>query len=694
MIVLGIHGGLLREDDPEPSGFAMHDSAAVLVRDGDIVAAVEEERLNRIKHSNVFPSQAIHRCLKLGKIEPAALDYVAINLSRDAIEYVDRLQAFREPAFLAPAASSRVMIRLVETLGEGVERKLRYCHHHDAHAWSAFLPSGFDEALVLSIDGDGENASGMLFDGRQSSLRRLRLLAVGQSLGHFYERLIRIVGYRRFDEYKVMALASYGDSKRYAKLFSKLYQLLPEGNYSLCDQGILLMELINAGLIEDARHVGEPMTQLHLDFAAALQATLERIVLHVLTHYRRATGHHSLCLAGGVAHNCSLNGRILRSGLFDRMFVQPAAHDAGGALGAALSVFATETPTAPRPAFTHLYLGSSLGSEARIEAVVGSWGDWMLATRAADVPAETAALLAQGEVIGWAQGRAEFGPRALGNRSIVADPRPDSNKELINRMVKKREQYRPFAPAVLEEEVTNYFEVPPSATSHPFMVTVVGVRPEKRALLGATTHVDGTARVQTVSKRTNLTFWRLIDEFRKLTGVPILLNTSFNNHAEPIVDSVDDAISCFLTTELTHLVVGPFIATKRDLPADALMRNLLKLVPRVPAYYRLTCRPRVKNDGGWAPVYALEHVKSDYFGRSREISRVTHDMLCHADGRSSVAELLDRTWVAAVDVTAIVQELRTLWEERMVNVRPADVAASEPHRLTEALALGHWTGTP
>jgi carbamoyltransferase len=348
-----------------------------------------------------------------------------------------------------------------------------------------------------------------------------------KSLGVLYLEAIKYIGYASFDEYKVMGLAPYGDPERFLGLLRTSYALLPDGKYDLA------LDRIDATLkpAVERRAKGAPITQAHMDLAAGLQSALEEIVLHVLRHHQRASGHRRLCLAGGVAHNCTMNGKIARSGMFEEIFVQPAAHDAGCALGAALAVSVPDG-AAPRPRrLSSVYWGRDVGDDRAIRAELDRWSPWLTVERSADVARTAASLIAGGAVIGWVQGRSEFGPRALGHRSILADPRPAENKDRINRMVKKREAYRPFAPSVLEERAHEFFVLPQAASTLGFMVIVLEVREDRRELLGAITHVDGTARVQTVSRAASPRYWDVIHAFGELTGVPVLLNTSFNNNA-------------------------------------------------------------------------------------------------------------------------------------------------------------------
>lgn len=453
--------------------------------------------------------------------------------------------------------------------------------------------------------------------------------------------MIRHLSYGDFDEYKVMGLAPYGDPATYRELFRTLYSLGKGGDYAIHpDRYPALAPL---------RRRGEPFDRRHQDWAAALQESLEEIAFHFLGHYRRETGHSRLTLAGGVALNCTLNGKLLASGLFDEIFVQPASHDAGCALGAALHLHLEERRPAPR-ALEHVFWGTDVGPGEDLARELERWREVVTFQRLDDVVETAAGLLADGAAIAWVQGRSEFGPRALGHRSILADPRPAANRERVNRMIKKREGYRPFAPSVLEEDLHAFFEVPAEVRKLPYMLFVVQVRAEKRSVLGAITHVDGSARVQTVSRADNELYWRLIAAFKELTGIPILLNTSFNNHVEPIVDSVEDAIVCYLTTGLDHLVVGDYLVTRRE------RRAFLDLVPSLPRHLELRRSPSPRE------AYELWNVS---LGRSEgEIPRTVFEALQAANGGESLADLIGD------DDEGTVERLWELWEGRRLRLRP------------------------
>lgn len=671
MYVLGVHGGRRREDEDNHYGFALHDSAAVLLLDGRVVTAIEEERLNRIKHTNCFPARSIKYCLDENRLSLTDVDYIAVNSAAHMMDVQAKRTFLANPNLKSPIDGRAYVASLFErNFGVNVEAKIRFCTHHTAHAWSAFAPSGYDSSLVLVLDGDGDELSGMVLLADGGKMTKLAEYGVEQSLGHFYAQMVALLGYHRFDEYKVMGLAPYGNPETYGPLFREFYRLLPGGNFELADANTSTLRLIEAGIVDQARRKGGPLTQVHRDLAAALQATLEDVVLHILKHHARETGQRRLCFAGGVAHNCTLNGRILYSGLFEKVFVQPAAHDAGGAIGSAISVFRDAGAVQQPHKLEHLYFGTDIdGLPETPGKTLSRWGEFLTFEKVDSVAQRTAELLAGGSVVGWVQGRSEFGPRALGNRSILADPRPAFNKLLINKMVKKREAYRPFAPSVLEERLHEFFDVPPDRAEFPFMIFVLKVQEQMRELLGAVTHVDGTARVQTVSQKQNPKYWELIHEFQKLTGIPILLNTSFNNNAEPIVDSVEDAVVCFLTTGLDYLVVGDYVAKKKEAVDDAALDGL---VPSLPKSRKLVKRTSLGDSGRWESVCEIEGTMSHFFARRVvAVSPEVFAVLMAADGDRTLATLFEETGTPDGDRRAQVrEEMENLWAMRIIVLRP------------------------
>lgn len=672
MLCLGLAGGLNRvQDNPlNLTGAFLHDGAAVLVRDGHVVAGIEEERLNRIKHSNKFPASSIRFCLDTAGVALRDLDAIGFYATEDYCNALLAQLFAGQPDTPVPLDARLVLQQLLarEFRTEVDPATIHFVGHHEAHAVSAFAMSGFDESLVLAIDGYGDFLSGMVAHGRDGAVTTLETFSQAQSLGLFYLAVTRFLGYSPFDEYKVMGLAPYGHAGVYRDLFARLYALDANGGYRVFTDRVG-PALVAAGAV---RRRGAAFTQQHSDVAAALQEALERIVLHVLTDRRAKTGLANLCLAGGVAHNCTVTGKLLYSGLFDDIFVQPAAHDAGCALGAALMLSAERGHPAPKTRLREVYWGTPIADDDAVARDLGAWGGFLDLARSDDIAGDAADLLADGAVIGWVQGRSEFGPRALGNRSILADPRPAANKDRINAMVKKREGYRPFAPSVIEEAAHTYFDLPDDRHDYPFMNFVVPVRVEHRARLGAITHVDGTARLQTVSRDTNPAYWGVIAAFGQRTGVPILLNTSFNNNAEPIVDSVEDAVATFLTTDLDALVVGPFLARKRAVAA----RDWWRLGIALPPYVRLQQTRGLSGDGA---VETRREIRTSFSSRAGTVvSRGVFDALMTlADGGCGLGDLRHHADAAGGEATMLA-EIRALWEQRLVRLHPPTPAGDPP----------------
>jgi carbamoyltransferase len=638
-----------------------HDSAAVLVDNGRVVAGIEEERLNRIKHTNKGAVSAIKFCLNAHGARLNDLDQLIIGGDESFLAKMGRYRDFRR-IHEAPISNPRGLLHelLQQEMDDDIlDSKIHFVHHHLAHAISAYAQSGYADSLIFTMDGGGDDCTGMVIDAAGASLQLLRKIMRPKSLGVFYVNAIRFLGYDLFDEYKVMGLAPYGDPSTYRDLFASFYELLPDGDY-----------VLKADFPDDLMAVGLPrkekdsLTQAHKDLAAALQEALERIVFHLVEHFQKTTGKQRLCLAGGVAHNCTLNGKLLYSGMFKEIFVQPASHDAGLAIGAALQPFLAESasPAVALSAIDNVFWGSDIDDTENLRGLLTSWNDFLEFHRVENISQHCAELLAAGSVIGWMQGRSEFGPRALGNRSILADPRPAENKDIINAMVKKREAYRPFAPAILEEYASEYFDLPKSSAHFDFMTFVVKVREDKRDVLKATTHVDGTARIQTVSRKSNPKFWELINAFREKTGIPVLLNTSFNNNAEPIVDSAEDAIVCFLTTRLHYLVIGDYLISKRDYDK----RACLELAPSLPHYSRLAHTKRFISSDHMIDLFEITSTFSSRYNVS--ISSGLFNLLLLADGSRSVSDMLgdDKT---ADEANKLAEELFDLWGRRVIKLK-------------------------
>lgn len=670
MLVLGLSGNFSREDtDLAPNmTFAFHDSAACLINDGVLVAAVEEERLNRIKKTNKFPINAIRACLDIGQVSARQLDAVAYNYREDHID--STLNHLYTAEASVPARYSREIIGDALRHGFGVQlgQRLLYTEHHTAHAMSSLVRSGMDEALVVVMDGRGEEHSTTVFHGSGHQLETLAQYPERDSLGTLYYHGTQLLGYQFGDEYKVMGLAPYGDPRTFRGVFEQLYSLEPDGRYRLhpseVGQHITGYSLLGPTLLEHGflpRRRGEKFSRQHMDFAAALQETLERVALHIIQHWVRTTGMSKLCFVGGVAHNSTLNGVLLRSGIVDEMFVHPASHDAGAGEGAALDVAYRLGGLAPRRRMRSASLGPLLGGTEEIAQRLAQWEGLIEFEYPTDIVDTAADLLADGAVLGWAMGAAEFGPRALGNRSILADPRPAENKDRINAAVKKREGYRPFAPVVTPAAAETFFELPGTGANYDFMSFVVPVREHMRERLAAVTHVDGTARLQIIDPKGNRRFHRLVARFGELTGTPVLLNTSFNNNAEPIVQTVDDVVTSFLTTELDYLVIEDILVRRRPGVPDLLD----ELVPRLRPVTRLDVRVRADRSGNPATTYevSLDHWAGDRAGISPDAFAV----LRHANGRSTLAALA--TPVGGLS-PMIRRELHELWGRRFFALTP------------------------
>ena len=558
-----------------------HDAAACLLRDGELIAAAQEERFSRVKNDPSFPREAIAYCLREARITPGDLAAVAFY-DKPILKFERLLRTYLSVAPAGLVSFVRVTpswvrqkLRLPKLLKKevGFKGPLYYAEHHESHAASAFYASPFDEAALLTIDGVGEwttTASGV---GRGTTMTLTREIRFPHSLGLLYSAFTAYLGFKvNSDEYKVMGAAPYG-APAYADLICReLVDVRPDGSFRLNLDYFAFTrgaQMFNRRFEElfggPARDPRAKLTKREWDIAASIQRVTEEIVLAMCRALHAETGLTTLCLAGGVALNCVANGRVIRETPFTRLFVQPAAGDAGGALGAALVVAHSIMGQPRHPAMTHALYGPSYGDDEIRSAISAQ------SLPARTLPEEallrmTAALIAAGKVVGWFQGRMEFGPRALGSRSILADARSPTMRDQVNRKIKFREGFRPFAPAVLEERLGEYFELDQPS---PFMLLVAQVRPERR-IIPAVTHVDGSARIQTVTEETNPRFYRLIEAFDRLTGVPIVLNTSFNVRDQPIVCTPAEAMDCFMRTDMDALVLGDHLVCKPDVSIEAI----------------------------------------------------------------------------------------------------------------------------
>ncbi|MBV9162390.1 MAG: carbamoyltransferase [Pseudonocardiales bacterium] len=669
MLILGLNGNFSAEDADLVPGmleFFCHDASASLVKDGALLAAVEEERLNRIKKTTKFPINAIRSCLAKANVLTSNVDAVAYYFPEDHTDSVLNQLYTDNP--LVPTRYSRQLIkdRLKAEFGwEFPDDRLIYVPHHLSHAMSTFVRSGLKEALVVVMDGMGEECSGSVFRAVDGRLESLTTYSISKSLGMLYLSGTRQLGYKFGDEYKVMGLAPYGDSSVYRKIFDSMYSLGEKGDYDLAPSNL---GLNNVGPTFFAhgitpRRKGEEFTQQHMDFAAGLQEMVEKIVLHVLSYWAEFTGLSSLAFGGGVAHNCSLNGVILRSGLFKEMFVHPASHDSGAGEGAALAAeYELVGAVPPQVRIRSASVGPTLGAPHEIEEKLTSWRPLIEFERRADIVDATAILLTEGAVFGWAQGGSEFGPRALGNRSIIADARPKENQTRINAMVKKRESFRPFAPVVIPQAARTYFEIPDTAANYDFMSFVVRVRQDRRKELGAVTHVDGTARVQIIDPQSNERFYRLVEHFGVLTGTPVLLNTSFNNNAEPIVQSVEDALTCFLTSGLDYLVIEDFLIRRRPGCSLGFDDFVLQFRPVTRLAKNMKIAPSGKR-------VVSHEIHLDYStGPSTTVSPELFALLERVDGVSTLGSLAAINGGMSEEIR---RELTSLWQERFFALIPA-----------------------
>ncbi|WP_329380048.1 carbamoyltransferase family protein [Streptomyces sp. NBC_01716] len=553
------------------------DSAAALLVDGEVRAAAAEERFSGEKATGLFPAAAIRDALDRSGVKAHELDVVAHGFAYQRPSGAGEGSDYRTRQFdevFDPELQA-------QWLGEhfpGVDwrERLRPVPHHLAHAASAYYPSGASESLILVADGMGERESLTVAVGQGRDIEILHTVPVLHSLGTFYGAITLYLGFdMMMDEYKVMGLASFGDRGRFAKDFADLVVRHPGGRFAIPllarDRGLVEQESLRGALrvlaerFGTPRKPGEPLEQRHMDVAAAAQAELEACLLHVLSHYKEQTGLRTLSFAGGVALNCTANGVIARSGLFDEVHIPPGAGDDGTALGAAMYVASTSPQSPPVAHAPMPYWGSSF-SRSEIEGAIDERRDCE-ATSFADfdeLAAVVADALAAGEVVAWFQGGMEFGPRALGHRSILADPRESGMRDRINALIKRREDFRPFAPIVLHRSAAELFEIEPGTEDrYAHMLFATATRPGHRHHLGAVTHIDGSARVQVLRPEHNPRLAAVLEEFAERAGIPALLNTSFNLRGQPIVRDPATALDTFVRGGLDRLVIGDFSVQRR-----------------------------------------------------------------------------------------------------------------------------------
>ena len=584
-----------------------HDSAAAFVRDGEIVAAAQEERFTRKKHDNQFPSNAVEYCLQAGGLTPEKLDYVVFyekpllkfeRLLETYIAYAPR--GFRQFLMGIPLWLHH-KLHLPREMDKALQKRYKgpyvFTEHHESHAASAFFPSPFEEAAILTMDGVGEWATASFGTGKHNKVQLTHAMHFPHSLGLLYSAFTYFTGFRvNSGEYKMMGLAPYGEPKYKDIILEKLVDLKEDGSFRLnmsylpyCHKTVMTGTKFEKLFGGPPRRSESPLTQREMDIAASTQAVAEEIMLRAVRHVHRQTGMKNLVLAGGVALNCVGNGRILREGPFERIWIQPAAGDAGGALGAALFVWYQLLDNERKVEGRDKQQASLLGpaySNDQIREYLNTVGakhhvyadEEQLITKVVD-------LIDEGKVIGWFEGRMEFGPRALGNRSIIGDARSEKMQSIMNRKIKFRESFRPFAPCVLREDVSDYFEMEAEQDS-PYMLLVAAIHrdkrlppevpPEslkgldrfktKRSVVPAITHVDYSARVQTVDRERHPKLHSLMSRFKQKTGCPVIINTSFNIRGEPIVCSPEHAYRCFMATNMDVLVMENQLLYKEEQP--------------------------------------------------------------------------------------------------------------------------------
>lgn len=556
------------------------DSSAAIFKDGIMIAATEEERFTRIKHWAGFPVLAIQFCLKEAGIKLADVDHITIGRDPSAKFGKKILYLFKNPGSLKAALERRSNNKKIATLEEefskidasvsfkDIKNRIHNIEHHRSHLASAFFASPFEESAILSIDGSGDFTTTMIAVGRGNKIEVIDSIDFPVSCGLFYTAFTQFLGFPHYgDEYKVMGLAPYGEPK-YVDKVKEVINFLPNGLFSWNEK--YFVEPAKAGLRYDnniptvgnlfsdffierfgrPREKTEELTQYHKDLATSVQRVTEELIFHILNKLREKTGMRNVCIAGGVAQNSVANGKILEATGFDKVYIPSAGHDAGISMGSALYFYNHDLNQPRSKAIYSAYTGSRFTNE-EIELFLQSKGVKYRRLYDEELFDVVTEKLIEPGVVGWFNGRAEFGPRALGGRSILADPRNSKAKDLLNLKVKRRESFRPFAPSILKEYVSEYFT---KSDEVPFMEKVFPIKNEKHVIIPAVTHVDGTGRLQTVDKEITPRYYALIEAFRKKTGVPILLNTSFNEN-EPIVNTPEEALNCFMRTEMDMLVL-------------------------------------------------------------------------------------------------------------------------------------------
>ncbi len=562
--------------------FVYHEVSACLLKDGKLLAAVEEERFSRIKRGkkclidnpDVLPVQSIEYCLSIAGISLREVDYIGLSfMPEDRLRQNIGVDEYLTKGDWGTATGEKLFYKKLQKVpgmisklaGRDMMKKITWVPHHICHASSAYFVSPFKESAVLTIDGIGEFSSAWIGYGKNNAITNLYEISYPNSIGFLWEKMSKYIGFTEYDSSKVMGLAAYGNSKRFYTTFQKIVTLTPEGTFTV-DTDVMRFRVEDYSRLEKIFgvkriHSPKDIRKEQKDIAAALQKITDDVVIHVAKYLKKKTGSDNICLAGGVALNCVCNNVLMKSGLFKNIYVQPAANDAGTALGVAYYLWNQVLGHKRSFVMDHVYWGPGYSDASIRSALDKSKASYH---KSANIAKELAGKIAEGNIAGWFQGRSEWGPRALGNRSLLADPRRKNMKRILNERIKKREGFRPFAPSVLKEDAAGWFVIPKKSQSisTEFMEINFDIQKSKQKRIPAVTHIDGTGRVQLVNKKTNPLYHKLISEFRRLTGVPILLNTSFNDN-EPIVCSPEDALKTFLRTKMDYLAIGPYLVSKK-----------------------------------------------------------------------------------------------------------------------------------
>ena len=556
-----------------------HELSACLLKNGELIAAVEEERFNRIKHGksalvdnpDVLPVEAMRYCLNMAGIELKDVDFIGLSFCpKDRLKNIGVDKYFVEGDWGSKSGEElfyekllSVPRKLSKLAGTDVSDRTQWIHHHISHAGSAYYVAPYEESAILSIDGIGELTSTWLRVGKKNNMTVVKEIEYPNSVGFLWEKFCKFFGFSDYDAQKLMGLASYGNKEKYLSAFDKIVKIKPVGEFEL-NVDILRFRANDYEPLEKlfgVKKLSDPneRTPEHEDIAAALQAVTDKIILNMAKFLARTTKSKNLCMAGGVALNCVSNYEIMNSGLFGSIYVQPAAHDAGTALGAAYYIWNEQLGNPKKMVMRDAYWGPGYTDKEVETALKRAKVSYK---KLRNIEKTTAKHIANGKIVGWFQGRLEWGPRALGNRSLTVDPRKGNMKEILNVRIKRRELFRPFAPSVLEADAAKWFEIPKvESLSKEFMEFTFPVKENKQKLIPAVTHVDGTSRIQIVAKKTNPKYHKLISEFKKITGVPMILNTSFNDN-EPIVCSPTHAIKTFQRTKMDYLAIHDFLVSR------------------------------------------------------------------------------------------------------------------------------------